>query len=128
VQTMTSLTGVNVIQVCYLSGGAISCDRKLMTDSITKVSKQTTRLQKSRLLEVLTPIHSHLIQIPRYRAQTNPSSSRCIRHRSILLQCHYHRFPHRSMGTSKVRVSSPYNLSSPYNHSLTSSNTKGKQY
>jgi hypothetical protein len=43
VQTMTSLTGVNVIQVCF----SVDLDGRMLTvRSTIKVSKRTTKLQK----------------------------------------------------------------------------------
>jgi len=77
VQTMTSLTGVNVIQYY-----------------------QSTSF--GSFLEIKLTIYSYLIQVSRNRFHYNPRLSRCIRHRGLSLQCHHHQISDRSMGSTKV--------------------------
>jgi hypothetical protein len=83
--------------------------KMLTTTQYYQSERKTVRPHKP--LDVTNFHTSHLIQIPRYRAQTNPCSGRRIRHHSILLQRHHNRLSHRSMGTTKVKA--PFSSPSP---------------
>lgn len=111
---MTSLTGVNVIQVCCAIPGYGTDRSTIKNIMLTFLPRSTIKvsLAHADLCSLITPIcqkpgtnpiRSNPVQISRHRLTLHSRFGRRLRHHRFLLQRHHHKVYDGPVGPPQVR-------------------------